>query len=884
MVDPEVVRRRVLARLHGSDPDWDEDDLPPVPGERESGYRAETERHDHAASNGAGNVAGVAPRSGARRVAQRVAFGRRVPEPGTSSGNGRAGRENRPPRQSQPLRASPSAESSGASVHYRDVPPGMRGDPRGPDRAARPATSSSQRGQSLSLLKREHAARQSPAHRRDPDAPLAAEAESVHRPRHFQNSHTQVYNRLVAESAARRARLPRPRDDEGGADHGADHGAEGADDDEWRVRFDEPHAPPPHPRRNARVDASSKNTTEDEGGGYWGATEPEEGGNTDAHDEPDPTQLLDPTRGGGARRSRRRGAGIGAPTGIGPRTSSALRSPDGLDDDDGGDAMSTGEEDEPSDDAFDETGSDTGSDVVAVGDDIGTLPRTVDVLGALRGDNLELRDKLREATEMLSRVSEERAAATRQRTLLQRQLKEATATRERLREREAVAERARREAAEAGAAAEARAKAAEKKLEKLANAKKAALEAESRTVRAESRISTLEMELASMRERVERAEEERDEAKAETKAMAVWRIEEDEKARSGDHAALVAAAEEAELILAPFAGEDTDADIDAILSPQAKSGPGRRDEDEIRSTHPLASIAARAAANMERRESRLSSLLSALTGEMAASKRAEKEISQLRKRVAESETAAAAAIGALERERLNASTRGFSSARGGDVEGSGVATPATPSARDVASMAVGLASSAKSRVRDAEEELRAANERIEAALRENASLESRLERSERLRAGLRLAADASEAMTEQLGELETANGKLRDECMATSRVALHLHRRWRMARMDRWAEGKARGMSSFGADLRDAKAAVFFCFKFWRELSKGDAPEQEQGPSAAASRRSSVEEEKGAEDGFSFAPPSPRGEDAFTPPAAGGGPTPFKDLNPFANK
>ena len=69
MVDPEVVRRRVLARLHGSDPDWDEDDLPPLPGERESGYRAETERHDAVgvASNGAGTVAGVAPRSGARR-------------------------------------------------------------------------------------------------------------------------------------------------------------------------------------------------------------------------------------------------------------------------------------------------------------------------------------------------------------------------------------------------------------------------------------------------------------------------------------------------------------------------------------------------------------------------------------------------------------------------------------------------------------------------------------------------------------------------------------------------------------------------------------------------------------------------------------------------
>ena len=208
---------------------------------------------------------------------------------------------------------------------------------------------------------------------------------------------------------------------------------------------------------------------------------------------------------------------------------------------------------------------------------------------------------------------------------------------------EAASEREKKDAADAARAAETRAKASEKKLEKLANAKKAALEAESRTVRAESRISALEMELAAMRERVERAEEERDEAKAESKAMAVWRIETDEAARSSDHASLSAAVDEAELILAPFAEEDGDEDIDTILSPAAKSTrAGHRDETNTRSKHPLVAAAARAAGNMGRREARLGDLLSALTGEMAASKRAEKEIGALQKKVAELEMTAVA--------------------------------------------------------------------------------------------------------------------------------------------------------------------------------------------------------------------------------------------------
>ena len=107
--------------------------------------------------------------------------------------------------------------------------------------------------------------------------------------------------------------------------------------------------------------------------------------------------------------------------------------------------------------------------------------------------------------------------------------------------------------------------------------------------------------------------------------------------------------------------------------------------------------------------------------------------------------------------------------------------------------------------------------------------------------------------------------------------------------MDRWVEGRSRGLSSFGAELKDAKSAVFFCFKFWRELSRGDTPIQKGGVgvdkggssrrgSIEAGRRSSVEEDGG----FTFAP---NVSNAAMPPAAHQpGSTPFKDLNPFANK
>jgi len=380
VIDPEVVRQRVLARLHGSDPDWDEDDLPPLPGERESGYRAEGERHR--SPSDVGTAGGATPRgsASARRGAQRVAFGRRIPEPG------RTGRENRPPRTSSQPRASPSAESS----HDESVQMEMGGNVEIERRAARPATSSSQRGQSLSLLKREHAARPSPAYRNvssraplqetsgdDGDGRNTNASSNERRPR-FTNSHTAVYNRLLAESAARRVRArPRNNDTE---PHAQDtHHT-------WRVNFEDgvgSPGPPPHPRLGNRPHHSSHNTTEDEGGGYWGATEPEEGGNTDAYDVPD-HDGFDAMDGlgrlgvAGARRSRRRGGNLAA----------ASNGREDVEDDDADDAddaaaMSTGEEDEPSDDddgIVDSAGSSMD------GGDIGTLPRDVDVVNTLRGD------------------------------------------------------------------------------------------------------------------------------------------------------------------------------------------------------------------------------------------------------------------------------------------------------------------------------------------------------------------------------------------------------------------------------------------------------------------------------------------------------------------
>ena len=228
----------------------------------------------------------------------------------------RGGRD-RPPRTSQP-RASPSAESSGASVQME-----MGGNVEIERRAARPATSSSQRGQSLSLLKREHAARPSPAYRNvSSRAPLQetsgddgdgrnTNASNERRPR-FTNSHTAVYNRLLAESAARRVRA-RPRNNDTEPPHAQDTHT-------WRVNFEDgvgSPGPPPHPRLGNRPHHSSHNTTEDEGGGYWGATEPEEGGNTDAYDVPD-HDGFDAMDGlgrlgvAGARRSRRRGGNLAA--------------------------------------------------------------------------------------------------------------------------------------------------------------------------------------------------------------------------------------------------------------------------------------------------------------------------------------------------------------------------------------------------------------------------------------------------------------------------------------------------------------------------------------------------------------------------------------------
>jgi len=140
-------------------------------------------------------------------------------------------------------------------------------------------TSSTSRGASLSLLKREAAAR-GPGARRAPardavarldesddrgdDDVRGGESANPRAPRSGRRGerNASVYNRLLRESR----RPPRAT-----------------------ATANEVSAAPvvPEPPRVSRGDAGGHTTTEDEGGGYWANTEPDDGGTTDARDEPE---------------------------------------------------------------------------------------------------------------------------------------------------------------------------------------------------------------------------------------------------------------------------------------------------------------------------------------------------------------------------------------------------------------------------------------------------------------------------------------------------------------------------------------------------------------------------------------------------------------------
>ena len=171
---------------------------------------------------------------------------------------------------------------------------------------AKPATSSSTRGASLSVLKREAA---EAAARRDAAAldklDKAHSVEFVRARTQAQKSQAKrkgernasVYNRLLRESR-RSARAP-PRRDDGRPGAAARAGKE---NDASAAGL--PYGPF---RANlARVvegsgDRHTGRTTEDEGGGYWATTEPEDAWTTDANDDRRSEPRRRRTRGGRGR-------------------------------------------------------------------------------------------------------------------------------------------------------------------------------------------------------------------------------------------------------------------------------------------------------------------------------------------------------------------------------------------------------------------------------------------------------------------------------------------------------------------------------------------------------------------------------------------------------
>jgi len=637
-------------------------------------------------------------------------------------------------------------------------------------------TSSTSRGASLSLLKREAAAR-GPGARRAPardavarldesddrgdDDVRGGESANPRAPRSGRRGerNASVYNRLLRESR----RPPRAT-----------------------ATANEVSAAPvvPEPPRVSRGDAGGHTTTEDEGGGYWANTEPDDGGTTDARDEPE-RDHGEVTSGRAAARRAWIDAGGSpefVPVGAANRTrrervdesedpedpedpssedpsseassedpseassGSSASSEDSTYVPSGADASSESAEksesrfetpsDSPSASRGDADASTTSSESVARGDSARNDPDPddVDVAATLRADNRELRRKLREAASTLSAAAKERVSSEAERARLRRELRDGEANRRRAEEewsrREAELVGAKTGALRAKATAEARAKSAERRSERgrkhseqaearVAAAERRAKDANRRAEEAERRAATVEEDLARARDALALMTETAEEARAEAKAMAVWRIEQ---------------------------------------GPQETAAPAASTPPPVASTDaPRASTAAEdETSNRERATvlaEELASLRAALAGELAAAKRAEQDSERLRARVTQAESDARAAWFALHAER--------SRPRDTFPAAPETTPPPGPAAELLSLVSPSLLSESDDAVD--------------------------------------LAAQAA----------------------ALDKVVSHLNAR----RMKRTSGGGGVGSNSNGVAARtsrfpDARAARFFCFKYWQELAR----------------------------------------------------------------
>jgi len=742
---------RVLERLQSSDVEIDESDLPELPTTANRVSAAPTRD-----PRPAGHV-GVARANGTSRA--------------TSSGSASASASG--------VSGEPAGSGALATRARLAQRPLWGQNAASKPAKAKPATSSSTRGASLSVLKREAA---EAAARRDAAAldklDKAHSVEFVRARTQAQKSQAKrkgernasVYNRLLRESR-RSARAP-PR-----AGKENDASAAGL-----------PVRPGSGEPRARVVEGSGDRhtghtTTEDEGGGYWATTEPEDAWTTDANDD-----RRSESRGGDgpAEDARRAWLDAGSPavpaandadthaSAVGPdvgpdaaptrrpRGSSRVDAVDAEPDEDDEyeaeeaeaaeseeasvassspgarivpEARAAASEDERSDseddseDDEDSFSSDVASLTLGSEDSFASAslepeeepsapesgesagrdphPDDVDVAATLREDNATLRSKLREAAAALAASARERAEAAEERERARKRAetraaelasfrRDASRTEKTLRRSTEKAESKARRAVEDAKDAERRAKDAERRAK---DAEKLAADAESRARtamrlresaaaaadKARKKSATLVADLERTNEALAQMTEAAEEARAEAKASLVWRDArergEASAAEPTDRAdaaaaesaarALAAAAAEAEAIL--VAGPEGADPLDARTPARATTS-----GDDFGAARSLVSAARRATVDAGLRAEELASLRSALAGEMAAARRAEREMAKLRAKLHDAEADAHAAWAALDVERARVTTSKVASESAAGAEAAPAVDARTP--------------------------------------------------------------------------------------------------------------------------------------------------------------------------------------------------------------
>ena len=427
-------------------------------------------------------------------------------------------------------------------------------------------------------------------------------------------------------------------------------------------------------------------------------------------------------------------------------------------------------------------------------------PDDVDVAATLREDNVALRSKLREAAAALAASARERVEAAEERERARKRAetraaelasfrRDASRTEKTLRRSTEKAESKARRAVEDAKDAERRAKDAERRAK---DAEKLAADAESRARtamrlresaaaaadKARKKSATLVADLERTKEALAQMTEAAEEARAEAKASLVWRVArergEASAAEPTDRAdaaaaesaarALAAAAAEAEAIL--VAGPEGADPLDARTPTRATTS-----GDDFGAARSLVSAARRATVDAGLRAEELASLRSALAGEMAAARRAEREMAKLRAKLHDAEADAHAAWAALDVERARVTTSKVASESAAGAEAAPAVDAMTPASSASPPSAFNLLSL------------------------------------------------VSPSLTRSPG-----HEAMETERAALDKVVAHLNaRRARPETRGFAALERFGGAAGANADEATARRIAFFCFKFWQQLAATSA-------------------------------------------------------------